>query len=138
MSGIITVYKTDLGAARQSNAMINGKALKFVAFSVGSGGHNPTTGNPITVNRSNTTLPGKLFGPSYNVEQSIVDETTIQLKCYLLTGEASGTEISNIGIIAQVVSSDTDNGQEFLYAIANFSPISRVPGKLTFTIEFAN
>lgn len=138
MANVITVYKTTIGASKQSIAMTKGKAIQLVAFSIGNGGHNPITGNPITVDRGNTDLPGLLFGPSYNVELSIKNETTLQLKGTLLPGEASGTQISNLGVYARIISDDEYNGQEFLYAIANFSPISRTPGTITFTVEFNN
>lgn len=134
MSGVITVYKTDVGATRQAYSLLNGKSMTFIGFALGNGGHNTTNGNPKTVDRSDTSLKGKLFGISDNFEQSIVNGTTIQLKCKLRSGEASGTEISNLGIYAQV-SGETDN---FLYAISNFAVITRGTATMTFTIKFSN
>jgi len=135
----IYAHKTDIGAARQAYAMIEGQGLKIVAFTLGDGGHNNLNGNPITVDRSVSSLPSQIFGPSYNVENSIIDTTSVQVVCTLLAGQIAGSEkLSNIGLIAEIVSEDSDNGKTFLFAIANFSEITRQAGKRKFTIVINN
>jgi len=135
---MILAHKTDVGATRESYSIMNGWSIKIVGFCLGDGGHNPLTENPIAVDRSVSVLPGLLYGTSYEVESTILDSDTIQVNCYLKSGQAIGIKISNIGLIAQIVTDDEDNGKEFLYAIANFPLQERENGNLTIQVKLNN
>jgi hypothetical protein len=135
---MILAHKTDVGATREAYSIMNGWSIKIVGFCLGDGGHNPLTGNPIAVDRSVSVLPGLLYGTSYDVESTILDSDTIQVNCTLSTGQAIGIEMSDIGLVARIVTDDEDNGKEFLYAVANFPLQARENGNLTIQIKLNN
>ena len=129
---MINAHKTDLGASKQGYAMTNGYSFKIVGFCVGNGGHNPLNGNPISVDRSVTTLPNLIY-TSHRIEVGLIDSKTIEVKCTLMDGECVGASISNLGILASV-----DNDSEFLYAVSNFAMVDRGSGDLTFVLNLQN
>lgn len=135
---MITAHKTNIGASKQGYAMTNGFALEIVGFCIGNGGHNPLNGNPITVDRNVSSLPGLIYGPVYNVVTSVIDSTTLQIECSLRAGEAVGVEFSNLGLLARVIDDNQSSNSDFLYAIANFSKMTREEGVLKLIVKIYN
>lgn len=114
------VYKTDIGAAKQSYCMLNGKSLKFVGFQVGTGGERD--GQILTVNRSDTILQGKVaeFIDENMIEVESLDGVSIKITCRFSSANVAADEVSNIGILAQVVGEPST----FLYCIGNFHSLA--------------
>lgn len=110
------VYKTDLGAAKQSYCMLNEKSLKFVGFQVGNGGERD--GQILTINRSDTVLQGKVaeFLDENMMDIEPVNGHSIKITCRFSSANVASTYVSNIGILAQVVGESST----FLYCIGNF------------------
>ena len=137
---MITAHKTNIGASKQDYAMTNGFALEIVGFCIGDGGHNPLNGNPITVDRNVSSLPGLKYkvDNSEAVSVSVIDKTSIQVECSLRAGEAVGIDYSNLGLFAKVVDDSTEPKESFLYAIANFSKMTREEGSLKFIVKIYN
>ena len=129
---MIPAYKTNIGANKQSYCMINGLSMKFVGFQIGTGGCRD--GQPLTVNRNNTFLPGLVaeFDES-QVTTELAGGTAIRITCTVPGGTLATNVVSNIGVLAQVIG---EQGT-FLYAISNFSEVA-VNGQLSFSITINN
>lgn len=114
------VYKTDIGAAKQSYCMLNGKSLKFVGFQVGTGGERD--GQILTVNRSDTILQGKVaeFIDENMIDFESLDGVSIKITCRFSSANVASDTVSNIGILAQVVGEPAT----FLYCIGNFHSLA--------------
>ena len=115
---------TDQGRAAFADLTVNGTSFVVNLFEVGNGGHD--VGNPIVALTPDTTLndlPSVTFGPEPIDESSIPgDLFTPEFLCVLQQNEAVG-ELSNIGLLATVVSAPADpasEGTTFLFAIGNF------------------
>jgi hypothetical protein len=132
MLKMINAHKTDFGASKQGYAMTNGYSFKIVGFCVGNGGHNPLNDNPISVDRSVTTLPNLIY-TSHRISIELIDLKTIKMECTLVEGECEGANLSNLGILA----STSDDDSEFLYAIANFALMDKV-GDTSFILSLQN
>lgn len=129
---MIPAYKTNVGANKQSYCMINGLSMTFVGFQIGTGGCRD--GQPLTVNRNNTSLPGLVAEfDSSQVTVELASGTAIRVTCIVPGGTLATNVVSNIGIIAKVVGEPGT----FLYAISNFSEVP-VNGQLSFSITLNN
>ena len=126
------VYKTDTGASKQAYCMINGKSLRFIGFQIGNGG--VRNGQVLTVNRSDSILRNMIreFDENY-ISTEIVDGVSIRIKCSMSSSEVASNEISNIGILAEVVGEPGS----FLYCIGNFKSMP-VTGEITISVTINN
>jgi hypothetical protein len=128
--GAISVIAAITDVARQYMALqtISGLGIEVTSFVIGSGGSDP--GDPtvaLSPDPSVSTLPSQTFGPKAVVPNGIYTGVLTTPNCPQFTGlldytEANGA-ISNVGLIAEIVSSQTPNdpliGTTYLYAIGN-------------------
>jgi hypothetical protein len=127
ISVIATV--TDIGRNRLADMTISGRGFQIVSFVVGSGGHDPNDPTiALTPDPTVSTLPSQTFGPKLLVQNNppytgvLVSEFCPQFTALLDYTEANG-ELSNIGLIAEIVFSEIPSdplvGSPFLFAVGN-------------------
>lgn len=128
---MIQAYKTDIGAAKQAYCMVNGKSLRFIGFQVGTGGERD--GQVLTVNRSDTILPGKVaeFDSDY-ITINLINGTSVRIDCKFESSLIAADAVSNVAIVAEVVGEPGT----FLYCIGNFHSLE--VDNVTLSVTFNN
>jgi hypothetical protein len=118
---------TNLGAQKTSEQLVLGRHFQIKYFVLGAGGHDPSTGLPLSVDQTLVELPAPLFttpqvlptGSAYivgpgKVEYKIVISPSIQGPMSSLGLYAEITSTDNVGDAALI-------GTKFLHSIANFN-----------------
>jgi len=124
---------TNTARQREAQGTVTGKSFKIVSFEVGTEGHDPS--DPLVALPPDPTineLPGRVFGPEPVDNLGYLSPTCPYWELTIEDGEANGTLISSIALIAEIVSNGDDAvdevGTTFIYAVAHFPRVPKVPG----------
>lgn len=115
-----------VGAQKNGEMFVFGRAFKLKWFGIGSAGHDPKTLLPVVPDPTLTALPSPVTGSLLEIATGAayqVSPTVTEFKLTLPAGVGSGV-FSSIGIYGEITSvvDEADAGligQVFLYGIAN-------------------